>query len=184
MANHSVKQPTFLTEADQESATPKKTIKKNGPQRSQSLNAFPGSSLKGLGNTTSFKLLTILHRSLFTVSKTGSVNVFGDGPNPLATMLLELPTGGGGGGAAGTGCNFWREDEEETGGGGGMLEEMKGEDDGGGVVARCRAGRTTAGPEWTLSLIKLRISSISDWEFDGWSGIVSLWEFDISFFEN
>lgn len=72
---------TFLTEADQESVSPRNTIKKNGPQRSQSLKAFPGSSRYGLGNTTNFRLLTILDRSLFTVSQTGSVSVFGGDPN-------------------------------------------------------------------------------------------------------
>jgi len=82
-------------------------MKKKGPHRSQSLSAFPGSSLYGLGNTTSFKLLTIRDRSRFTVSQTGSVNVFGGDPNPLPPILLlpSLPADGSGGGA-GTGITF------------------------------------------------------------------------------
>lgn len=36
-----------------------------------------------------------------------------------------------------------------------------------------RAGRTVAGPEWTLSLIRFSISSMSDWD-EGCKGIVSL----------
>jgi hypothetical protein len=35
-----------------------------------------------------------------------------------------------------------------------------------------RAGRTVAGPDWTLALIRFSISSMSDWE-DWWRGIVS-----------
>lgn len=102
---------TFLTEADHERVSPKNTIKKKGPHRSQSLSAFPGSSLYGFGNTTSFKLLTIRDRSLFTVSQTGSVNVFGGGPKPLAPIfereLVGFVDGGsGGGGAEGTDGTF------------------------------------------------------------------------------
>jgi hypothetical protein len=86
--------------------SPKKTIKKKGPHKSQSLKALPGSSRYGFGNTTSFKLLTILDRSLFIVSQTGSVNVFGRDPNPVAAILppAELPVlgGRGGRGAEGT----------------------------------------------------------------------------------
>jgi hypothetical protein len=92
--------------------SPRKTIKKKGPHRSQSLKAFPGSSRYGLGNTTSFKLLTILERSLFTVSQTGSVNVFGGDPNPAAEKLppAELPELGGRGGRGAEGKmdgGFW-----------------------------------------------------------------------------
>ena len=36
---------TFLTDADQDRVSPKKTMKKKGPHRSQSLKALPGSSL-------------------------------------------------------------------------------------------------------------------------------------------
>lgn len=98
---------TFFTDADHDRVSPRKTMKKNGPQRSQSLNAFPGSSLKGLGNTTSFKLLTILDRSRLTVSKTGSVSVFGAGPNPHVEIppLEELDVGGRAG-TTGTGVGF------------------------------------------------------------------------------
>lgn len=66
-------------------------MKKKGPHRSQSLSAFPGSSLFGFGTTTSLRLLTILDRSRFTVSQTGSVRVFGADPNPsepIATREL------------------------------------------------------------------------------------------------
>lgn len=82
-------------------------MKKNGPHRSQSRNALPGSSRLGLGNTTSFKLLTILDRSLLIVSQTGSVSVFGAGPNPELAISGRVEGGGGGGG---------KEDEEEDGG--------------------------------------------------------------------
>ena len=83
-------------------------------------------------------------------------------------MLLELPTGGGGGGgAAGTDGTFGLDDDEESGGGGGMLDWMKGEEETG-IEARGglggRAGRTVAGPDWTLALIRFSISSISDWD--------------------
>ena len=101
---------TFLTEADHERVRPKKTIKKKGPHRSQSLSAFPGSSLYGFGKTTSFKLLTIRDRSLFTVSHTGSVKVLGADPKALAPILgrgpPELVDGGRGGGEAGTDGTF------------------------------------------------------------------------------
>jgi hypothetical protein len=65
-------------------------MKKKGPQRSQSLSAFPGSSLFGFGNTTSLRLLTILDRSRFTVSQTGSVRVFGGDPNPSVAIVIRL----------------------------------------------------------------------------------------------
>lgn len=69
-------------------------MKKNGPQRSQSLSAFPGSSLNGFGKTTSFRLLTILARSRFTVSHTGSVNVsIGDPKASAATPSREVAEG-------------------------------------------------------------------------------------------
>lgn len=61
-------------------------MKKKGPQRSQSLKAFPGSSLLGFGKTTSFKLLMILDKSLLTVFQTGSVSLFGGGPKPVTEM--------------------------------------------------------------------------------------------------
>ena len=96
-------QLTFLTEADHERVSPRNTIKKKGPHRSQSLKAFPGSSRNGLGNTTSFRLLTILDRSLFTVSHTGSVRVFGAEPNPFDAILgRTLPDEDGIGGGDGT----------------------------------------------------------------------------------
>lgn len=134
---------TFLTDADQERTRPRKTMKRNGPHRSQSLNAFPGSSRYGFGNTTSFKLLTILARSLFTVSHTGSVNVFGGDPKPEAPILSPDRGGGGGGAdaAGGTGVGFWW----EAGCGGGRFEGMKGEEETGmrgGLGGR--AGRTVA----------------------------------------
>lgn len=106
-ANATAKTSDFFTEADHDRVSPRNTMKKNGPHRSQSRKAFPGSSLNGFGNTTNFKLLTILDRSLFTVSQTGSVNVFGGDPNPDAP-IFEL-TGGGGGavGTEGTDDGFW-----------------------------------------------------------------------------
>lgn len=78
-------------------------MKKKGPQRSQSLKAFPGSSRKGFGKTTSFKLLTIRERSLLTVSHTGSVRVLGADPKPVDEISgLPLPETGSGGGAGKT----------------------------------------------------------------------------------
>lgn len=168
---------TFLTEADQESVRPKKTMKKKGPHRSQSLKALPGSSLKGLGKTTSFKLLTILDRSRFTVSHTGSVSVVGVDPNPLEPMVVRGAASevkAGGGGAEGTGGTFWL----VGGAGGGSADWMKGEEETGirgGLGGR--AGRTVAGPAWTLSLMRFSISSMSDWE-EGWRGMVSLSELE------
>lgn len=103
-ANATAKTWDFLTDADHERASPRNTMKKKGPQRSQSLKALPGSSRFGLGNTTSFKLLMILDRSLLTVTHTGSVNVFDGDPKPEAAM----PDDAGGGGGA-----------DEGGGGGG-----------------------------------------------------------------
>lgn len=152
-----------MTEADQERARPKKTMKKKGPQRSQSRNALPGSSLYGFGNTTSFRLLTILDRSRLIVSHTGSVNVFGAGPNPLPA-ILDVGSGGG----AGADGTFWLEEVDGGGGGGGRLDCMKGEADTTGIEARGglggRAGRTVAGADWTLALMRFSISSMSDWE--------------------
>ena len=157
-------------------------MKKNGPHRSQSRRAFPGSSLYGFGNTTSFRLLTILDRSRFTVSQTGSVSVFGAGPNPVGAGRddeeeeVGRSVGGTGRGTDGTFCL------EE----GGRLEGMKGEGEGEdeiGMEARGglggRAGRTVAGPDWTLALIRFSISSMSDWD-EGCKGMVSLcWPCDI-----
>lgn len=172
-AKATVKTSDFLTEADQDNVSPKNTMKKNGPHRSQSRNAFPGSSRYGFGNTTNFKLLTILDRSLFTVSQTGSVNVLGGGPKPLmvdcgrTAFALRLGLEGGGG-AAGTKAGL--------GGGVGRLEGMNGDVDTG-MEARVgdggRAGRTVEGPNWTLAVIRFSISSMSDWE-DWWRGTVSL----------
>lgn len=85
---------TFLTDADHDSARPRKMMKKNGPQRSQSRKAFPGTSRFGFGNTTSFKLPRILDRSLLTVSHTGSVQVFEDDPKPeFAISCREFEEG-------------------------------------------------------------------------------------------
>lgn len=178
-----------MTDADHESTRPRNTMKKKGPQRSQSLRAFPGSSRYGFGNTTSFKLLTILDMSRFTVSQTGSVSVFGPGPNPVASKPCRAPpllagSGGGGaegaagGAAAGTeGTNFWAAEEGLRGGSGGMEEGRKGEEETG-IWARAglggRAGRTVA-------FMRFSISSMSDWE-EAWRGTVSLWECDIFFF--
>lgn len=149
--------------ADQERARPRKMMKKKGPQRSQSRNALPGSSRYGLGKTTSFRLLTILIRSLLTVSQTGSVNVVEDEPNPSAAMFepafdeAPVDTGVTLGGGKG---------EEETGidalGGLGGLAGSTGGDDGG-SLAGC-----------TLTYMRFSISSMSDCE-DLWCrGIVSL----------
>lgn len=171
---------TFLTDADQERVRPKNTMKKKGPQRSQSLRAFPGSSRYGLGNTTSFKLLTILDKSRFTVSQTGSVSVLGGDPNPEGTIPGPLLAEGMGGGA-GTDGGFCLEEAE--GAGGGRFDWMNGEDETG-IEARVGlgglAGSTVMGPDWTLALIRFSISSMSDWE-EGWSGTVSRSECDIFF---
>lgn len=148
--------PTFLTDADQERTSPKKTMKKKGPHRSQSLKDLPGSSLKGLGKTTNFKLLTILDRSLFTVSQTGSVNVFGadpkpeeailDGPPPPVPLERAEDTGNGGNlaaaveaGGIGTGLVL----DEMGGAGAGSGEEEIGIEARGGEGGR--AGRTEEG---------------------------------------
>lgn len=150
-ANATAKTSDFLTEADQERVRPKKTMKKKGPQRSQSRKALPGSSRLGLGKTTSFKLLTILERSLLTVSQTGSVKVLGAGPNPEVEISGRVEEGGGRGGREEGG--FGREGREEDLGGAGLgrLELMKGEEveEVTGIEARGgdggRAGRTVAG---------------------------------------
>lgn len=127
-------------------------MKKKGPHRSQSLNAFPGSSLNGLGKTTNFKLLTILDRSLFTVSHTGSVKVLGAGPNPAEAIgllpPLERVLDGGNGGrevtgaiAGGTETGLGRVETGGTGEGRGEEEmgiEARGGDGG-------RAGSTVEG---------------------------------------
>lgn len=139
-----------MTEADQERVRPKKTMKKKGPQRSQSRKALPGSSRLGLGKTTSFKLLTILERSLLTVSQTGSVKVLGAGPNPEVEISGRVEEGRGGREEEG---GFGREGREEDLGGAGLgrLELMKGEEveEVTGIEARGgdggRAGRTVAG---------------------------------------
>jgi len=127
-------------------------MKKKGPQRSQSRKALPGSSRLGLGKTTSFKLLTILDRSLLTVSQTGSVKVLGAGPNPEVEISGRVEGGGARGGReeeGGFGRGGW---EEDLGGAGlGRLELMKGEEveEVTGIEARGgdggRAGRTVAG---------------------------------------
>jgi len=117
-------------------------MKKKGPHRSQSLRALPGSSRKGLGNTTSFRLLTILERSRFTVSQTGSVSVLGAEPNPEEEMSAR--GGGGGGGTAET-------EDLGRGGGGGRLEEMKGEgaaETETGMEARGGLGGLAEGTDW------------------------------------
>ena len=159
--------------ADQDNVSPRNTMKKKGPHRSQSLIALPGSSRYGFGNTTNFKLLTILNRSLFTVSQTGSVNVLGGGPKPLMFERVgpALPWRlglEGNGGAAGTIVGL--------GGGAGRLEGMKGEVDTG-MEARVgdgeRTGWTVEGPNWTLAVIRFSISSMSDCE-DWLRGMVSV----------
>lgn len=177
-AKATAKTSDFLTDADQERVRPKNTMKKKGPQRSQSLRAFPGSSRYGLGNTTSFKLLTILDKSRFTVSQTGSVSVLGGDPNPEGTIPGPVLAEGMGGGA-GTDGGFCLEEAE--GAGGGRFDWMNGEDETG-IEARVGlgglAGSTVVGPDWTLALIRFSISSMSDWE-EGWSGTVSRSECDI-----
>lgn len=157
-------------------------MKKKGPQRSQSLNAFPGSSLNGLGKTTSFKLLTILDKSLLMVSQTGSVRVFGGDPNPDAATppLLAVDPRGGAVGAAIAGTVKATEGVGVGlgGAGGGRLEGMKegigeGVEEETGMEARGgeegRAGRTEAG----LELMRFSISSMSDCEL-ACNGTVSL----------
>ena len=123
-------------------------MKKKGPQRSQSLKALPGSSLYGLGNTTNFKLLTILDRSRLTVPQTGSVRVLGSGPNPVAEIPPPVEEGGGRGGTVDAGLTVAGKGAE----GGGRLEGIKGEgveEDDTGIDARggdgARAGRTVDG---------------------------------------
>lgn len=181
-ANATANTSDFLTEADQDKVRPRKTMKKKGPQRSQSRNALPGSSLLGLGKTTSFKLLTILDRSRFTVSHTGSVRVLGGGPNPEAEIPAEEEAGGGGGGAA-EGMVMGMEVGLE---GGGRLDGMKGEGEAGidarGGEGGCAAGRTEEGVEWREEWMRFSISSMSDWEVE-WSGIVSLSDFKWDIFE-
>lgn len=82
-----------------------------------------------------------------------------------------------------TGGTFWLEEEEGGGGGGGAegggrcdCMNGEGEEETTGMEARGglggRAGRTVAGLDWTLALIRFSISSMSDWE-DWWRGIVS-----------
>lgn len=155
-------------------------MKKKGPHRSQSLKAFPGSSLNGLGKTTSFKLLTILDRSLFTVSQTGSVNVLGAGPNPdeaiggTPPVVGRAPVEGGNGGSeetggttGGTGLGFGC---VETGGtGAGRGEEETGIEARGGEGGR--AGSTVEG--YGCEFMRFSISSMSDWELEC-KGMVSL----------
>eukprot|EP01018_Ginkgo_biloba_P006392 Gb_20077 [translate_table: standard] len=150
--------------ADQESVSPKKMMKKKGPQRSQSRNAFPGSSRYGFGKTTSFRLLTILITSLFTVSQTGSVKVLEEEPNPFDAMFdrdvddASLDTEGTGGTGKG---------EEDIGmealGG---LEGLAGST---GVGGRDAAGCTAC----ALTCMRLSISSMSDCA-DWCRGTVSL----------
>lgn len=151
--------------ADQERARPRNMMKKKGPQRSQSRNALPGSSRYGLGKTTNFRLLTILIRSLLTVSQTGSVNVVEDEPNPADAMperaFDEAPvdtgvTLGGGKGEEETGM-------DALGGLAGLAGSTGAEDSGGGGVAGC-----------TLTFMRFSISSMSDCEDLWWRGIVSL----------
>jgi hypothetical protein len=168
-------QATFLTEADQESVRPRKTMKKKGPQRSQSRSAFPGSSRNGLGKTTSLRLLTMRDRSRLTVSQTGSVSVLVGAPNPSAAMGMETEAEGSGadGENGGTGWGLG----VDEGGTAGELEmgmDARGGDEG-------RAGRTTAAEG--AALMRLSISSMSDLAEEGWSGIVSPWvgwEYDIA----
>lgn len=84
-------------------------------------------------------------------------------------MLGPLPEEGNGGGA-GTVGGFWL---VVIGGG---VDCTNGDEDTG-IEARGGlgglAGRTVAGPDWTLALMRFSISSISDWD-DGWRGTVSL----------
>jgi hypothetical protein len=89
--------------------------------------------------------------------------------------LLELLTAGRGGGT-GTCVTFWADDDGWSGGRFDCIngEEEEEEDTGieGLVGLGGRAARTVPGPDWTLSLIRFSISSMSDWD-DGWSGTVS-----------
>lgn len=100
-------------DAEYEMATPRKTMKKKGPQRSQSRRACPGSSRYGLGKTTCRRLMPTRRRSLLMVSQTGSVRVFAEGPpsKPVEPWEPKSGTGGeesmaglrGGGAASGVG---------------------------------------------------------------------------------
>lgn len=88
---------TFSVVADHERMSPRETMKKKGPQRSQSRSALPESSRNGLGKTTSLRLLTTRLRSRLMVSQTGSVSVLaplvGSGPpNPSGEMGTETAT--------------------------------------------------------------------------------------------
>lgn len=165
---------TFLTEADQERVRPRKTMKKKGPQRSQSRSAFPGSSRKGFGKTTSLRLLTMRARSRLTVSNTGSVSVLGGGPNPSPAMATETEEGSGGDDDDAT------EEEEENGGSCGLDPATGGGSRGGeletGIEARGgdggRAG-STAAAEGGAAWMRLSISSMSDCADEEWSGMVS-----------
>jgi hypothetical protein len=160
---------TFRTEADQESVRPKKTMKKKGPQRSQSRSALPGSSRNGLGKTTSLRLLTMRERSRLTVSQTGSVSVLVGAPNPSAAMGMGMVTEAEGSGAEGEKGGTGRGLELAGGGTEGELEmgmDARGGDEG-------RAGSTAAAEG--AALMRLSISSMSDLADEGWSGMVSPW---------
>lgn len=124
-------------------------------------------------------MLTILDKSLLTVSQTGSVRVFGGEPNPAAAIPPPPLVDPSGGEIEGLGTV---EATEGTGVGlgtvgGGRLDGMKAAGGGGaedtGMEARGgdggRAGRTGEGLEW----MRFSISSMSDWEL-GCSGTVSL----------
>ena len=165
--------------ADQERMSPSETMKKKGPQRSQSRSALPGSSRNGLGKTTSMRLLTTRWRSRLTVSQTGSVSVrlAGSGPpNPSEAMEPET-TGAGtmepGGAAAENGSLA-------AGGSAGSAEEETGMEARGGDAGRAAeaAGATAA---WGgAARARVSISSMSDCADDGWSGIVSPWLCDMA----
>lgn len=75
VANTTANTFDLFSDAEYDSVNARNMMKKNGPHRSQSLNAFPGSSRYGFGSTTSFRLFDTLTKSLFSVSHTGSVSV-------------------------------------------------------------------------------------------------------------
>lgn len=80
----------LFSEAVPERVRASTMMKKKGPHKSQSLSALPGSSRKGFGRMTSFRLVATRNKSLFNVSHTGSVSVLYCGPPPKPANLNSL----------------------------------------------------------------------------------------------
>ena len=163
---------TFLTDGDHESISPKNTMKKSGPHRSQSLSAFTEHKLPIRIQKHHQLQITHDHRQIPLHSITHRLRQrVRRRPEPAPTdrprtfEMPKLPAGRSDGGA-GTGGTFW-EVEEEDGGSGGRLDWTKGEEDGMGTEGRIglggRAGRMVPGPDWNPPFILFSISSMSDW---------------------